>query len=194
MEKKPENRKESPKRSSKTKEIVALQEKETNTTQRERRRDSQLAPYDYVDPWRDTDSTFERFRSDLDLPLWPMRPFPRIPFPRMFSGETKVPYVDLEDRGEDFVLTAELPGFKKENIDLQITRDSVEINAATGWKQDDKTSSYVRKERGSRSVYRMIRLPEEVKTDAAEASLKDGVLEVALPKKILKQKKKLAVR
>ena len=102
-----------------------------------------------------------------------------------------VPRVDLEDRGKDFLLTAELPGFKKEDIDLEITRDGVEIKAATGWKQDVERKSYVHKERGSRSVYRSIRLPEEVKTELAEATLKDGVLEVVLPKKAPKPKKKL---
>lgn len=194
MEKKPENRKETPKKLSKTKEIVKVEEKETPVTQRERPRSSELAPYDYFSPWRDFDRTFERFRNDLEFPLWPMRPFPRMPFPRMFSSETMAPHVDLEDRGKDFLLTAELPGFKKEDIDLEITRDGVEIKAATRWKQDDTRKSYVHKERGSRSVYRMIRLPEEVKTDMAEANLKDGVLEVTLPKKAPKPKKKLTVK
>lgn len=91
-------------------------------------------------------------------------------------------------------MTAELPGLKKEDVDVQITRDGVEIKAATGWKQDERAKNYVRKERGSRSVYRMIRLPEEVKTDVAEASLKNGILEVVLPKKAPKAKKKLTVK
>ena len=194
MDRKTEKRKESPKKPSKTKEIVKVEEKEAPATQRERRRNTELAPYDYVSPWRDFDRTFERFRNDLEVPLWPIRPFPRIRFPRMFSTGTMVPRMDLEDRGKDFLLTAEVPGFKKEDIDLEITRDGVEIKAATGWKQDVERKSYVHKERGSRSVYRSIRLPEEVKTELAEATLKDGVLEVVLPKKAPKPKKKLTVK
>jgi HSP20 family protein len=102
--------------------------------------------------------------------------------------------VDLEDRGKDFLLTAELPGFKKEDVDVQISEDSVEIKAACKWKRDDSTKSYVHRERGSRSFYRIIRLPEEVKADATEANLKDGVLEVILPKKAPKAKKKVTVK
>lgn len=194
MQKRTENRKETSKKPSKTKELVKVEEKEEPTTQRERQRNAELAPYEYVNPWRDFDRTFERFRNDLDVPLWPIRPFPRIHFPRTFSTETLAPRVDLEDRGKDFMLTAELPGFKKEDIDLEVTRDGVEIKAARSWKQDVEKKSYLHKERGSRSFYRSIRLPEEVKTDKAEATLKDGVLEVVLPKKAPKPKKKLTVK
>lgn len=194
MEKKTENRKESPKKPSRAKEIVKVEEKGAPPTQRERQRNVELAPYDYVNPMRGFDRRFERFMNDFDAPLWPLRPFPRIQFPRMFSTGEMVPRVDLEDRGKDFLLTAELPGFRKEDIDLEITRDGVEIKAARGWKQDVERKNYVHRERGSRSFYRSIRLSEEVKTDKAEATLKDGVLEVVLPKKTPKPKKKLTVK
>jgi HSP20 family molecular chaperone IbpA len=50
-----------------------------------------------------------------------------------------------------------------------------------GWKYDGKTKRYICKERECESFYRMVELPEEIKTDEVEAELKDGVLEVALP-------------
>ena len=194
MEKKPEKGKESQKKSSKTKGTIRVAKKDESTTQLERRRDNYLLPYDYINPWQDIDRTFKRFSRDLEVPTWSMRHFSRTPFSRMLLGEGTVAHVDLEDRVKDFLLTAELPGFKKEDVDVQITRDGVEVKAATDWKQDERARNYVRKERGSRSVYRMIRLPEEVKTDVAEASLKDGILEVVLPKKAPKAKRKLAVK
>ena len=54
-------------------------------------------------------------------------------------------------------------------------------------KYDDKTRRYICKERACESFYRMVELPEEVKADAAQANMKDGVIEVALPKKTPKQ-------
>jgi HSP20 family protein len=59
-----------------------------------------------------------------------------------------------------------------------------------GWKYDGKTKRYICKERECESFYRMVELPEEIKTDEVEAELKDGVLEVALPKKAPIHKKK----
>jgi HSP20 family protein len=194
MERKTENRKEASKKPSRIKEIIKVEERMAPATKSEGQRRTTLAPYDYVDPWRDFDRTFERFRTDLDVPFWSMRPFSRIQFPRMFSTWETAPRVDLEDRGKDYLLTAELPGFKKEDIDLEITRDGVEIKAERSWKKDVEKKNYVHKERGNRSFYRSVRLPEEVKTDKSEATLKDGELEVVLPKKAPKPKKKLTVK
>lgn len=112
----------------------------------------------------------------------------------MPAMETRVPFVDLEDRGKDYLLTAEMPGFKKEDVEIQVMENSVEIKAATGWKYDDKSKNYVWRERAAESFYRMMELPEEIKTDKVEASLKDGVLEIVLPKKATKPKKKVAVK
>jgi HSP20 family protein len=170
-----------------SKEIVPLKRKESQSKR-------ELVPFEYYDPWHDMDRTFERFMTGSAFPPWPMPAFPRMRFPRIPSIETVAPNVDLEDRGKDFLLTAELPGFKKEDVDVQISEDSVEIKAMSEWKRDDKTKSYVRKERGSKSFYRIIPLPERVKTEASEANLKDGVLEVVLPKKTPKTKKKITVK
>jgi HSP20 family protein len=112
----------------------------------------------------------------------------------MPAMETRVPYVDLEDRGKDYLLTAEMPGFKKEDVEIQVMDNSVEIKAATGWKHDDKSTNYIWRERAAESFYRMIELPGEIKTDKAEANLKDGVLEIMLPKKAPKPKKKVTVK
>jgi HSP20 family protein len=108
--------------------------------------------------------------------------------------ETRVPYVDLEDRGKDFLLTAEMPGFKKEDINIEVTNDVVEIKAMTGWKYDERTKKYICRERSCESFHRMLELPEEVKTEGVEADLKDGVLTIVLPKKAPKPKTKVSIK
>jgi HSP20 family protein len=59
---------------------------------------------------------------------------------------------------------------------------------------DEKKKSYVRKERMSESFYRTLTLPEEIKYEEVSADLKDGVLEVVLPKKNPKPRKKIQIK
>ena len=138
---------------------------------------------------REFDDMFANFRSDFEDLLFPSpmtRLFPVVP-------ETRVPLVDLEDRGKDFMLRAEMPGFKKEDIEIEVQDDSVEITGSVGWKYDKKAKDYICKERDCKSFYRMVQLPEEVKTDEVKANLTDGVLEVKLPKKAPKKGRKVSV-
>ena len=142
------------------------------------------------DPWRAFDEIFKNFRSDFEDLLFPS------PWTRTFSmmPETRVPLVDLEDRGDDFMLKAEMPGFKKEDIEIEVQEDSVEITGTVGWKYDKKSKDYVCKERECESFYRSVQLPEEINIDDVKANLTDGILEIVLPKKAPKQTRKVSVK
>jgi HSP20 family protein len=175
------------------KEIGESEERELERTKGARPR-TELAPYVPPYLWPDFDKVFNRFRRDFEDILWPFeRPFME-PFPRMPGLKAKMPSVDLEDRRKDFLLTAEMPGFKRDEVEIKVQDDSVEIRAETGWKREDKTKKYVVKERGGERFYRMIRLPEEIKTDAVDANLRDGIMEIVLPKKTPKSWKKVSVK
>jgi HSP20 family protein len=142
------------------------------------------------DPWRTFDEMFESFRSDFEDLLFPS-PWTRV-YPMM--AETRVPLVDLEDRGTDFILKAEMPGFKKEDIEIDVQEDSVEVTGNVGWKYDKKAKDYICKERACETFYRSVQLPEEIKTDEVKAILTDGVLEVVLPKKAPKKTRKVQIK
>ena len=142
------------------------------------------------DPWRAFDEMFENFRSDFEDLLFPS-PWTRA-YPMM--AETRVPLVDLEDRGADFMLKAEMPGFKKEDIEIDVQEDSVEITGNVGWKYDKKEKDYICKERACETFYRSVQLPEEIKTEEVKANLTDGVLEVVLPKKAPKKTRKVPIK
>ena len=139
------------------------------------------------------DQAFDLFRRDFEDLLFPaedLMVFPEFP-------EIRTPAVDLEDNEKDFVLKAEMPGFKKNDIEINVQEDGVEISGVSGWKYDKKEESYICKERACNSFYRFVELPEEVKVDDVNANLSDGVLEVTLPKKTLrpqKQKRKVQVK
>jgi len=157
-----------------------------------RKKQAATAPPTYSDLMQSFDDTFERFRQDFRSLLFPStqaleKMIETIP-------ETRIAVVDLEDRGKDYLLKAEMPGFKKEDIEIQVYDDAVEISATAGWKYDKKKRSYICKERACESFYRMVQLPEEVKVDEAQAELNNGVLEMVLTKKAPKQSKKVAIK
>jgi len=89
--------------------------------------------------------------------------------------------VDVADHGEEIVLTADLPGFAEEDIDLHADEDSVTLSAAAESETVDD-AHYHRKERSHQSVSRRVRLPESVDAASATASYTNGVLTVTLPK------------
>lgn len=139
--------------------------------------------------WRAFDDIFESFRSDFEDLLFPSpwtSTYPAFP-------EIRVPLIDLQDRGKDYLLKAEMPGFKKEDIEIEVQEDSVEITGRVGWKYDKKAKGYVCKERACESFNRIVQLPEEVNTDAVSANLTDGILEILLPKKSPKKKRKITL-
>jgi HSP20 family protein len=90
--------------------------------------------------------------------------------------------VDVADTGEEIVVTADLPGFAEEDIDLRADEESVTLSAEAETETVDDDVHYHRKERSHQSVSRRIRLPEAVDAAAATASYTNGVLTVTLPK------------
>jgi HSP20 family protein len=104
-----------------------------------------------------------------------------------------VPSVDLEDLGKDYRLVVDLPGFSKEDVEIDVTDDSVTIQAKKTQSEEEKKKNYVRKERASQTFYRLVPLPETVRSDDAKASLNNGTLEIVMPKKEPKKSKKIAL-
>ena len=83
--------------------------------------------------------------------------------------------------------------FKKENIEIDVQDNAVVITGEAGWKYDKKEHEYLCKERACKTFYRTVDLPEDIKVDEVTANLTEGVLEITLPKKAPKQKRKVKV-
>jgi HSP20 family protein len=169
---------------------VAATTKKAPASSKPREKKTAMAPAAPLDLWRAFDDVFERFRSDFEDLLFPSY------WDRELSlfPETRIPAVDLEDREQDYILKAEMPGFKKEDIEIEVKEDSVEITGKVGWKYDKKEQAYICKERACESFYRMVELPEEIKVGEVSANLSEGVLEITLPKKAPKQKRKVSIK
>ncbi|GGM61877.1 HSP20 family protein [Halarchaeum rubridurum] len=93
---------------------------------------------------------------------------------------------DVEDAGDEFVVTVDLPGFEKEDVDVRVQDRALSISAErtteTETGGDEAESTYVRRERHGESVSRRLTLPEPVDTDDVAATMKNGVLTVTLGK------------
>ncbi len=154
-----------------------------------------MVPYAFGNVQRDFDRLMDQFQREFD-DFWiaPSKHrhgmhhrFGMMPFRPLVSS------VDLEDRGKDFRITTDLPGFAKDDVDIEVTEDAITIQACKEQSGEEKDKNYVRRERSAQTFYRRIMLPEPVKSGDAQAKLDSGVLEVVLPKQAPKETKKLKV-
>ncbi len=113
------------------------------------------------------------------------------------DNETKfsIP-IEVSDKGKAFEIKAELPGIKKEDLDIDIDSNYVVVNAKKEEEKKSQDHNYTKTELKYGEFSRTIYLPEEIDTNKTEAELKDGILRIkALKKEIVSEnKKKLAVK
>ncbi len=121
-------------------------------------------------------------------------------WPRMFespfsraSMDVSAPKVDVVDREGEILVRAELPGFKKEEIDLSMNESTVTIKASHESEQEDQDEDYHRREISRSYVSRTVSLPAEVDGDNAKASFTDGMLELTVPKVAASKRKKVDI-
>jgi HSP20 family protein len=134
-------------------------------------------------PFRDLEEWEQRFDDLLGRPFW------RLPV----EERGWMPAVDVFEKEDKFVVKAELPGMKEEDIHVSVVGDTLSIKGEKKTETEVKEEDYYRSERSYGSFYRSIPLPSNVDANKIEASFEDGVLEVALPKSAKVKPKKIAV-
>ncbi len=92
------------------------------------------------------------------------------------------PRVNVEELEDRFEITAELPGMKKEDIDIEIQDDVLTLKGERKVEKEEKETSYHVCERSYGTFQRAFTLPDNVRGDGIEAEYKDGILRLALPK------------
>ncbi len=92
------------------------------------------------------------------------------------------PLADVFETDKEVVVTVELPGVRKEDIEVNVTENSVEVKAEVKIEAKEEKEGVYRVERSYKGFYRMIPLPTEVKPEEAKATYKNGVLEIRIPK------------
>jgi HSP20 family protein len=103
--------------------------------------------------------------------------------------------VDVEENDKAYTVKAEIPGVKKEDINVQIEGNQVSISAESKQEKDIKENGKViRSERYYGSLYRSFSLGQDVDQAAANAKYADGILQLTLPKKASAATRKLTVQ
>jgi HSP20 family protein len=103
--------------------------------------------------------------------------------------------VDVAEQNGAYKVTAELPGVKKEDIQVSIDGSQVTLGAEVKQEKDaNQDGRVLHSERVFGKVVRSFTLPQEVDESKAEAKFRDGVLELTLPKKQAAQRKQISIQ
>jgi HSP20 family protein len=92
------------------------------------------------------------------------------------------PSVDVQESDKDFTIRAELPGVDEKDVEVTVTNDAVTIKGEKKEEKEDKGKNYYSMERSYGSFNRVIPLAVETDANKAEASFKNGVLNITIPK------------
>ena len=131
---------------------------------------------------------FEDFFNDVGKGFF-VRPF-------SMPAETELKMkIDVSEDDKSYTVKADIPGVKKEDIQVDIDGDTVSVRAeAKQEKEEKKGEKVVYSERSYGMVSRSLSLPQEIDESKAEARFRDGVLELTLPKKAAAQRKQISIQ
>jgi len=134
----------------------------------------------YLNPFDEIERAFDDY-----LGRGWLRPF-RFERPSWAEGarafELKTPRIDVIDQDEQIIVNAEVPGVKKENLEVTLSNNTLTIYGKTENKAEEKEGDYIRREISTGEVSRTVVLPADVDESKTKATFKDGVLELKLPK------------
>jgi HSP20 family protein len=105
-----------------------------------------------------------------------------------------VPAMDLVETEDHLILRADLPGMKREEVDIEVKDGALAISGERKAEHEENTEGYYRVERASGRFARSLTLPDGIEPDAIEASFDDGVLEVRIPKPAERKPHRVEIR
>ena len=149
-------------------------------------------PFDIVD------SMDRWFWENPWTPMWRRRWGSMLPretwYDQWLKPDMKQTAIDMIDTGKEFKVVAEMPGVSKKNIEVSITDNNISICGETKAEKEEEDEGYVRRERSYSTLCRTMMFPAEVNPDKAEATLRDGILEVKVAKKKPTKGKNITVK
>jgi HSP20 family protein len=140
-------------------------------------------------PFRELEEMERRFDEMFGRSLLPSI-WRRLPAEQMAWA----PNIDVFEKDDKFVVKAEVPGMKEDDIHVSVEGDMLTIRGEKKAESEVKEEDYYRCERSYGSFLRSVALPSTVDTSKIEADYEDGVLEVTLSKKPEVKPKKVAVK
>jgi len=141
-------------------------------------------------PVWNTMGDFDKFQEELNK-------FFDLDFGRRFSGVfdgTVSPAIDLVEYEDRFELTSELPGLDPKSLDINVASNVLTIKGEKSDNLEGKEVKFYRRESWSGSFQRTLALPKTVDAEGIEATMKDGILTVRLPKRPEEKPKMISVK
>jgi HSP20 family protein len=138
------------------------------------------------------DQMFDQFRRSFDDLMSPFYPFTGVATVTPLSQlPIRSSIVDLVDEGDQYTIYAELPGFSKDQVDVKVNKDGLVIRAEQKAETEEKKKNYLHRERAYSAFERVIEFPEEVNPQKVDGTMKDGILQLTIPKKEPKPEERL---
>jgi HSP20 family protein len=149
-----------------------------------------------IERWRPWDEVREMERHMDEMMRYPLmmrrRPLVWWRVPTEELGWT--PSVEVYEKGDNFVVRAELPGMKKEELDISVLGDTVTIKGERKTESEVKEEDYYRCELCYGKFSRSVALPTAVEAGKVEANYENGILQITLPKAKEAKPKKIEVK
>lgn len=130
-----------------------------------------------------------RMKKEMDKLFEQFLVMPKVKFP-----EFREPLTDISEKNGKIIIKVDLPGVKKENISLTVSKDDIEIKAEAKKVLEKEGKGYYRRERSYKGFYRKIALPAKVIPEKTTADYSDGVLTITLTKEKEKKKKEKGIK
>ncbi|MHC1631584.1 MAG: Hsp20/alpha crystallin family protein [Methanotrichaceae archaeon] len=115
------------------------------------------------------------------------------PIASVESIDVMSPLADIKETDQEVIVTMDLPGMVKKDIEISVSEDSLDVKAERKEEKEETKEEFYRKERNYAKFERALKLPAEVKAEEAKASLNNGVLEIRLPKVEVTTRKKITI-
>jgi HSP20 family protein len=115
--------------------------------------------------------------------------------PSLWSEErVVVPAFDISETEKEYVISGEIPGIEPKDLEVTLTDGILTVKGEKKQESEEKEENYHRIERHYGSFQRSFRLPENIKREKLDASYRDGVLKLTLPKSEESEVKKIEVK
>lgn len=140
------------------------------------------SPFELMDRMNDEmDRMFERVFGDVAAPRrsWLSR-LSGSPAGRGLGHGIWSPRVEAFQKEDRFIVRAELPGLKREDVNIEVTGDSITIHGERREEREEERDGYYHSEREYGQFHRTIPLPEGAISDSARATFRNGVLEISM--------------
>lgn len=126
------------------------------------------------DPFREMENMFDRYTKVLN--------WPRVGSQEMMTTDDWAPRVDIAETDKEFIINAEIPDVKKEDVKVMVDNGILTIRGERKQEKEEKGKKFHRVERFYGSFSRSFTLPNNVDESKIEASFKDGMLNLTVPK------------